>query len=172
MIYQRSSIRTILAACQILICWFQLPNVNPQLEKMKNVMKTDLSSVVQRVSELELIFLPFNKNQISNSLSQFFSPGFLLAERHTTHGDRTDQKCCQQWVLVSKLYFQLYSGPSHPFKADVTNASVLQAYRIWWTTSAATSAASPELSHCRPLCPTSPSSSTTCTQRSKTTTLK
>ncbi|XP_023184461.1 prominin-1-A-like isoform X4 [Xiphophorus maculatus] len=42
------SIRQSLSQLQISANFTRLPNVNPQLEKMKNVVKTDLSSVVHR----------------------------------------------------------------------------------------------------------------------------
>lgn len=34
---------------------FQLPNVNAQLEKVKEVLKTDLSEIVQRVSKAKIM---------------------------------------------------------------------------------------------------------------------
>uniref|UniRef100_M3ZIQ8 Prominin 1a n=1 Tax=Xiphophorus maculatus TaxID=8083 RepID=M3ZIQ8_XIPMA len=59
------SIRQSLSQLQISANFTRLPNVNPQLEKMKNVVKTDLSSVVHRVSVQNLV------DSVGNNISSF-----------------------------------------------------------------------------------------------------
>uniref|UniRef100_A0A3B3UMF8 Prominin 1a n=1 Tax=Poecilia latipinna TaxID=48699 RepID=A0A3B3UMF8_9TELE len=59
------SIRQSLSQLQMSANFTRLPNVNPQLEKMKNVVKTDLSSVVHRVSVQNLV------DSVGNNISSF-----------------------------------------------------------------------------------------------------
>lgn len=56
--------------------------------------------------------------------------------------------------------------------AGLTERSVSQLFRVWWTASAVTSAAFPKYSQCRVACPTSPSSLAMHMPRLRTTTLK
>uniref|UniRef100_A0A3Q1AV48 Prominin 1 b n=1 Tax=Amphiprion ocellaris TaxID=80972 RepID=A0A3Q1AV48_AMPOC len=67
------NIRQSLSQLQISANFTRLPNVNPQLEKVNDVSKTDLSTIVQRVSQSTL--LSFNVQNlvdgIGNNISSF-----------------------------------------------------------------------------------------------------
>lgn len=159
----------------------QLPNVNAQLERMKEVLKMDLSTVVQKVSldhisianlTWKLFFQLMDSDLTCPPCWQGFSSlndtPHMVTEQTRSVVESTFGKAPLYLFIFSWV---LCSGPFVDTDR-LTERSVTQMCRVWWMTLAKTSAAFPKYSPCRAACPTLRSLSAMFTPRLRTTTLK